>query len=300
MTSTVAGFIFGLGAAFFFAFWVILLQRGLEKGGTIRLVVFIMGTALVTICIPIALVQQYSGTLPPVTGGSALNFILTGLLTAGIGPVFIAQSAMRIGAAGVASVRLLDPFFAFLFAALFLGERLSARTLTGILLIVGALGLLQMDRRQGELPDAGQQRLTGIAIGVVASLCYSLSTIFRKAGLLLTPSTVVAGAGEGLAGLIYVLPLLALGREWGTVRAAFSRRHLDLWWSGIAAVGGSLCFNLALERVAVPIAVSLRNTTPWFALFLVPLLLGRRQRPGRWTWMSTAVLTAGMLLIVLR
>ena len=57
---------------------------------------------------------------------------------------------------------------------------------------------------------------------------------------------------------------------------------------------------MALQRVAVPVGVALRNTSPWFVLLFVPLLFGKQQRPGRWVWVSTALLTVGVLLIVLR
>lgn len=297
LPGTRAGALFAVLAALSFALWNIYLQRGLEKGGGPRLSMLTLSLSVTAAFLPLALWLGGRGALPPVTAAGAAWFLVAGLLTAAAGPLCAAHATRRIGATRTTALRLLDPFFAYLLAFLFLGERLGGRAVGGIVLIVAALLLLRLDGRRSAAGSGGGVA-AGVAFAVAASLFFTLGSVARKAGLGSVPSAVVAGAGEGVAGLLAVLPAIAAGRAWGELRAAFRPEALDLWWSGLSAAAGTLFLNLALQRAPVPVAVALRNTSPWFALVLVPLLIGREHRPGPWIWASTALLTAGMLLIV--
>jgi len=298
--TTGTGVFFGLVAALFLAGWIVLMQRGLERGGGARLAIFTMSVSFLGLTVPWLLWEHWRAVLPPLTPLALFWFLAAGMATTGVGPVFIAAATRRIGAARTASIRLLDAFFAFAIGALFLGERLSGRAMVGVALIIGALALLQMDRPTSGTAATGTGLGSGVAFAVTASFIYAAGSILRKAALLLLPSAAMGGAGEGVAGILVTLPVLALAREGEGLGSAFQRRYLDFWLSGICAAIGAVSLNVAMEHLAVPVAVALRNTSPWFALILVPLLLGRQQRPGPWTWVSTGVLTAGMLFIVLR
>lgn len=306
MTSTIsqttaAGVLYGVLAALSFALWNIYLQRGLEKGGGARLSLFTLTLSVAAAFLPLTLWAGWLGALPPLRAAGLLWFLAAGLMTAALGPLFSAHATRRIGATGTSALRLLDPFFAFAIAALFLGERLTLGALAGIGLILVALALLQADRRESAAGSGGGSgRAAGVAFAAAASLTFTLGSVTRKLGLNAVPSVLVAGTGEALGGLLVLLPALAARGARGELRQAFRRERLDLWYAGGAAAIGTLFLNLALQRLPVPIAVALRNTTPWFALLLVPALIGRHQRAGRWMWASTALLTVGMLLIVLR
>ncbi len=298
LSPTLTGALYALAAALAFALWNIYLQRGLAHGGGPRLALLTVALSEVACFVPLSLWLAGHGHLPPLDGRGLLWFVVAGVLTSVIGTYLATQATRRIGAVQTTALRLLDPFFALLIAAAFLGERLGARALGGMALLVLALLLLQ--QRAVAAPSARRQHAGGLLYAVLASFAFTLGSVARKAGLLLVPAALVAGAIEGLAGVLVVGLVLGLqgdGRALAALRSAASR---DLWWSGLAAAAGTLCLNLALQRLAVPLAVALRNTSPWFALVLIPPLLGRRQRAGRWIWVSTGLLTAGMLLIVLR
>lgn len=295
-----AGALYATLAALSFALWNIFLQRGLERGAAPRLALLTMSLAITASFLPLSVWLGYRRALPALHARGLGLFLLAGVLTAGLGPFLAAHATRRIGAARTTALRLLDPFFAFVIAWVFLGERVGARAAAGIALIAAALLLLGLDARQTAAADPGPERVRGIAFAVGASLFFTLGSIARKLGLGVVPSAVVAGAGEGVAGLLVLVPALLTRAAWAEVGALRRRPHPDLWISGFASAAGTLFLNMALQRVPVPVAVALRNTSPWFALLLVPLLIGREQRPGRWIWASTALLTAGMLLIVLR
>lgn len=294
-----AGALFAILAAISFAFWNIFLQRGLQKGGSPRSLLFILCATLIAFMGPVVGWQYWRGLLPPWRPEALVWFMVAGVLTVTVGSFFASKATLRIGAAGVAAVRLLDPLFAFIIAFIFLGERLSGQALGGVMLIVAALGLLQLDQGGGAASGVKSGRALGLVAAVAASLTFTVGAIARKSGLVLMSAPTIAALGEGLGGLLAFLIMVAGGSR-GGVRESLRREAVDFWWAGVAMVFGTLFVNMALQRVAVPVGVALRNTSPWFVLLFVPLLFGRQQRPGRWVWASTALLTVGMLLIVLR
>ncbi len=299
-TSTLTGVLAALSAAFSFALWNIFLQRGLAAGAPARLALLTLAAAEVACFVPPALLLAWHGDLPPLHPRGLAWFLLAGVLTTVIGTGLATQATRRLGAAETTAIRLLDPFFAFVIAAIFLRERVPARALLGIALLVAALLLLQ--GRPGGRSATGQrpQRAQGLAFAVLTSLAFTVGSVVRKAGLTLIPSAIVAAAAEGIAGIVVIGAIIALRGEGGGLRALRSPAARDLWRSGLAAAAGTFFLNVALQRASVPVAVALRNTSPWFTLLLVPLLLGTQHRATRRMWCSTALLTVGMLCIVLR
>ncbi len=297
LSDTVFGGLSAIGAALAFAIWNLYLQRGLEKGGGPQLTSLTLSVSLVVTCLPLTLWLWWQGALPPLPLSGVGWMFVAGLLTAGVGPFHSTHATRRIGAVRTTSLRLLDPFFAFAIAYLFLHEGLTAGAIAGVVLIVAALALLQLDRKEAAARTASPR---GVAFAVAASLYFTVGSVLRKLGLTAIPSAIVASLIEGLSGLVVVLLTLAVSRDLSGLREALRPDRRDFWRSGLAAAAGSFLIALALQRIPVPIAVALRNTSPWFALVLVPVLIGAQHRPGRWVWMSTALLTVGMLLIVLR
>lgn len=290
------GVLFAVLAALGFALWNIFLQRALERGASPRLALFTMALCLSAPMLPLSLALGWAGELPPLTLSGTIYLVLAGVLTAAVAPFHSAQATRRIGAAQTTALRLLDPLWAFVIALLFLGDRFVLQVVFGVALIMAALGLLQLERRGGgeSVPGA---RVSGILWAVGASVLFTVGSTMRKVGMTDIPSAVLSTTVEGLTGLALVLPSVLMNGEAGQ---AFARGRRDLWFAGLASSCATLFINMALQRLSVPVAVALRNTSPWFALALVPLLLGARFKPGRWVWASTFLLTGGMLLILLR
>lgn len=299
--TSISGVLYAIVAAVSFALWNVFLQRGLVHGGSTRLVLFILALCEVACFLPVVLLLAWRGALPPLPGRGLVWFVMAGLLTSIAGTFLATQATRRIGAAQTTALRLLDPFFAYVIATLFLSEKLSARAVGGILILAVALVLLQRDRKETTAAARGPGRAGGMAFAVAASLAFTVASIVRKVGLAIIPSAIVAAMIEGTAGLVVVGAIVLFsgsGRQ--DVREMRRPAHRDLWWAGCAAASGTFFLNLALQRVPVPIAVALRNTSPWFALAFIPLLISVQHRPGRLVWASTGLLTVGMLLIVLR
>lgn len=302
MNNTTIGLLCAVGAALSFALWNIFLQRAMQKGFAAQAVMLTMGVGTGIFTIPLAVGLEFAGRLPRPTFASVAFFAAAGLMTAAVAPFHSAQATMRIGAGHTTALRLLDPFFAMAIALLFLGEHLSFQAGVGVLLIVGALAMLQRGRATPSAPEEAAAQARGYGAGVLwaigASLWFSVGTSLRKSGLLDVPAPLIATAVEGVMGLTVWLTWIAVRRRWDVFRQLYAPGCADLWWSGMGAGCGAFLVNSALQNLPTPVAVAVRNTSPWFALALAPLLLGTVNKPSRWVWASTLLLTCGMLLIV--
>lgn len=292
------GALFALTAALGFALWNLFMQRALRS---VSVTGFLLSVPLYTtgLFLPIALWQSWQGTIPAFRPEGLISFALAGVMAGAVGPFHSALATRRIGATQTTALRLLDPFFAFVMGLLLLRERIAGTALIGVLLIVGGLWMLQ--RSQAGTASSGQMKLnTGILFAIGASIVFTVASMLRKIGLNVIPSPVLSVAMEGLVGLTIMVVATSVGRRWGEVKQALSWRHRDVLFSGLSAAMASLFLNLALQRLPLPVAVALRNTSPWFALLLAPLLLGVQHRAGWLSWVSTLLLTGGMLLILAR
>lgn len=299
MNTTTLGFIYALLAAAGFALWNIFMQRSFEKGAPNWTALFTLSASLVTVSLPVVLGGMWLGKLRVLHPMGLAWFVGGGLMTASIAPTFTGMATQRVGAAQTTALRLLDPMFAFVIGLLLLGEQLVWSAVGGVLLIMAALGLLQLEKGQ-QSSEAAKKSMGGLLFAITASLLFTVGTSMRKVGLGTVPFAPLSALFEGIAGMAVILPHLALTRKFGELPTIFRRDYLDMWWSGLGGAFGAFFMNSALELLPFPIAVALRNTSPWWALLLLPVILGSRHKPGWLTWVSTLVLTCGMLLILLR
>lgn len=296
MNTPAFGILFAVIAAVSFALWNILLQRSLEQGASAGLCLVAMNVVYLVMFFPMVMILWLAGTLPAISLTGIAWYAGAGLMTSVIGPFLTAKATGRIGVSLTTALRLLDPLFAVVMAILLLGEQLSLQVGLGIGLIILSLIPLQLGR-SGHAE--AKSNWAGIGLGILSSFSFSVGSVARKFGLLLLPSAFVAALVEGLVGLPTAL-LMLNRRNWGELGRLLTAGSRDMWLSGLCAAIGTLCLNLALQRLPVPVAVALRNTSPWFALFLVPIMIGQSARAGRKVVGSTIAMTAGMLLIVLR
>lgn len=297
MLATSVGILYALLAALGFALWNVYMQRALQRGASATACLVSLAASLAGIFLPVLLWQYGANQLPPLRSEGLLYFVLAGAATGTLAPFHSTQATRRIGAAQTTAIRLLDPFFAFVIGLLFLHERIAGPAIAGVCLIVLALWVLQRTQQSGGVPATST---AGLLFAIGASLFFTVGSTFRKAGLAVIPSPVVSVTIEGLSGLAVMLPAILFGRRWNEGRQAFDWRYRDIWLSGLSAALATLFLNMALQRLPLPVAVAVRNTSPWFALLLVPLLLGRQHKSGPLVWVSTLLLTGGMILILSR
>ena len=211
-----------------------------------------------------------------------------------LGDVMFFESARFLGLARAMTVSMVYPLMSAGFAAVFLGEPLSARvgagsvvTLTGLVLIVRA--------RNGE--RVREERLgLGLAAAFTAAAAWAASLLVLKPALgALDPITTQA-VRLPLASLV----LFATPWGWGAPRQILAAdratvRRVALL--GVITAMSSVLFVTSVKLADVAVAAVLSSTAPLFALPLGLIFLG--ERVTRSALAGTALAVTGVALIQL-
>lgn len=268
-----------IASAFLHALWNALLKRQPDpEGAAIAILVVAVGVAWAAA--PLAA----SAALPGATGmGWSMaaglcegGYFVTLALALRSAPLGIVYTVSRGGAlAAVWPV-----------SALWLGEAISGRGVTGTAVVCLGLALVAGDRR-------GRASASGVLWAVACAGFIAGYTLFYKAALAAgaAPTVVFAIA------LAVALPvnLFRLGRG-GVVRlrSAFSVSPLVVGVAGVVCSASFLIFLAALARGGAGAAITLRNSSIVFALVLAWLM---GERPGRRQLAGTAAVVAGVVVL---
>ncbi|PKO06915.1 MAG: EamA family transporter [Chloroflexi bacterium HGW-Chloroflexi-3] len=101
-----------------------------------------------------------------------------------VGDLFLFQSFIMVGPRLAMLVMAISPVISALFAWIFLGETLSLLQISGIILTIGGISLVILDRNNSHNPIYGERRKwVGILFGVGAAIGQAVGLIFAKKGL---------------------------------------------------------------------------------------------------------------------
>lgn len=301
MSGPITGALYAIGAALGFALWNLFMQRALERGATVWQSLVVGSLVISGTSLPLLGITSWQNGPPDLVTQGLIYFAAAALLTGGLGPLHSTLATGLIGATQTTALRLLDPFFALAAALFFMQEQLSPQAVGGVVLIAVALFVLQRGSGAGAVGHRfkGRSFLRGIGLAIIASVLFTAGSLLRKLGLAVVPVPLISVGFEGITGLAVTLPLLIFPGFRAQFVRVFQSGSGSLWASGFAVAGASFCLNLALQRLPLPVAVTLRNTAPWCAMALAPFILGAGNRPNRRLVGSTVLLTAGVLLILL-
>ncbi len=142
------------------------------------------------------------------------QYLIIGAFNSAIPFLCFSFAALYIPASLSVILNSTSPFFAALFSAFWLGERLSALRVVGIL--VGAAGVTLVVR-MGVMDD-GPMVLLSIITCIVATICYGLSATYAKKFNRGAKPKGIAAASQVFAGLI-LLPFIPLSPARGEMSA---------------------------------------------------------------------------------
>ena len=128
----------------------------------------------------------------------ALAFLVgSTLLGMGLGDLLYIRSMKLIGLSRAMPLTSTYPFFTLILALLFLGERLSWAIVGGAVLITGGAYLLAFPRGKIRSSAEAEGDLRGVALALVAAICWAVSTVMLRLGL--EGVDVLTGRSEVLA-----------------------------------------------------------------------------------------------------
>lgn len=162
----------------------------------------------------------------------------------------------------------LSPLFIFVFAALFLGERLTPVHIGGVVLLV--FGALTITARG--LFSRPRWSVLGLMIG--ADILFAASAVIGKQLMDGGMDLWTYYALSRVAGIVVVVPALIL--LWRPLRALIRTNGMAFLWvigfEELLNIGGDIAWLLAIGIGSVTLATALSSLQPFFVLLIVPVL----------------------------
>ncbi|SEM11212.1 Uncharacterized membrane protein [Syntrophus gentianae] len=294
---------FAVLAALGFAWTNILTQLGMKDSRissfTALFINLVGGTIVLLLSVP------FLGGLPQ--GGmhwrGVLYFVAAGLVTALAGQAALLAAIHRIGATRTSCFVLVDNIFAVILGFLVLGQLVSLLSCIGILILMAGAAAFVWEsagsNKQIQMePRGSRQTVIGIAMGVVAGLCFAGGGVLRGLGIALLPAAVVGAAINIMAGLIAIFVYYAVTGKLQEIVAVGWKRGIFLLLSGVANAVGTVGFILALKYGGtVAITTALKNTSPLLTFaFAIPLLRRHEQLSVRLGLLVVVVVMAAVLI----
>ena len=277
-----------LASAFFVGLNNVLIRKGLDHTSQSQaILVSLISSTLIFLALSVGLewVELFFAS-------GALMFLLSGLLGPGLGRTLNITSLKRIGVSRTIPIIGIAPFFATIFAILFMDEQYSFYIFAGMTLIIFGVFVLSRREENGKRVFDKKDLLIPLAAAFFGGI--SMATTKIALGSLADPivgSTLALGAALGVVA----------GYMVGTkqIRKLNISRAENLFpVLGGCAMAAGFFFNFrALEQGSVALVASVFSTFPLFGVFLSHLLL-KEQITSR-TWLGAAIIVAGIVVIQL-
>lgn len=142
-----------LGCALGFALQVIALEHGAARASLQQVSLMQLGTCMAVLCAAAVFGQPRTQAAPIINGdifhplarpGTLLAVLAAGVLATAVGFTVQAWAQHEIPATNLAVILTLEPVFAWLTATVWMGERTSARSASGALLVLGGIAFSEL------------------------------------------------------------------------------------------------------------------------------------------------------------
>jgi len=211
----------------------------------------------------------------PISREPLLLLILSGVLGIAMGDTFFFAALRNLGAHALVVMLTLGHVLTVVLAVIWLGERPSPTDYLGILFILIGVTLVLWEQLRDE---GGKSRLPGVAFGLLAVICMSVSIIIAKEALAET-TAIQATFIRMLSGMVGILLFgLATRQLAGDLAPLMDPRLAAFFILSVCIVtfGGFWLSLVAIRYADVSIASTLNSTEPLFVLPLAALFLKER------------------------
>ncbi len=191
---------------------------------------------------------------------------------------------------------VLSPLFIPIWAFFLLGEKISVLTAAGIVItVLGAIAIQLKGFSMGEILNVFRFKMdsAGARFAIAASFVYSFGAIFDKYVVSAFPLTTYLFFIIGFMSLNMMVYMI-ISRKSEVIRYARENRRIVLI-GGTGLFFSFLFFRLALQKVAVSVAVPIRQFSIIFAVLLGVIVLKEELRAGKFA--AITIIIAGILLV---
>jgi len=221
---------------------------------------------------------------------TGMLFLLAGLLGPGIGRTLNITSIERIGVSRSIPLVGIAPFFATIFAILFLGEAYSFYIFAGMALIT--FGIFVLTRRKEQGIYVFDKRDLLLPLG--SAFCGGASIALTKKGLLLLDDPIIGAAIALSAAFVIVLGWSLITGQTKNLRLAPSEITFP-FFTGLSMSCAFFLNFTALQIGNVSIVAPIFSTFPLFGVFLSHFFL-KEEITGR-AWLGAAIIVLGIAVI---
>jgi uncharacterized membrane protein len=235
--------------------------------------------------------------LRAVGGGAWTTLLLAGLIAPGLARIFLYTGIEKVGVSITSPIRSTFPFFSILPAVVLLKERFTVFVAIATVITAGGVILLSLSSPGAQqAPAQLQWRKKDLAYPLGAAMCYGVSNFFKKLGMNLMDSPLLAAAIVATAALLLFLFLMPVTRRPGAFRTG--RRGLAFCsLGGVSASLAQICMYAALKSGDLIIVGPLVSTTPLFILLLTFLFLRKSERVTFRMVTGVAAIVIGVVLL---
>jgi DME family drug/metabolite transporter len=291
LTSPAFGAACALGSAFMWALTSLLVRR---LGATTSMMT--VNAVRVGVSGVFLLALSFAGTARlEIMAMSMTTFILIAsstVIAAGIGDSIFFECVRILGLGRAMTLASSYPLLAAGFAAMFLGEPITLRAMTGAVMTLAGLVLILGGHH--EHGDRRGIRGQPVAAALFVAVLWALSAILMKPAMRdLSPLTAQGVRLPIVAMFLWATPWARAGVP--SLRAAGRRVVVPLVVLSALTAVSSLMWVAGLKYSNVMVATVLSSTSPMFAIALGAAFLGERLTPGA---VAGAALTVAGIVIL--
>lgn len=227
-----------------------------------------------------------------------LLFFAAGVLAV-VGNLLFFRSILIAGPAYASTGKVAAMVIGVTLAATVLGEKPGLYVWIGMLIIGIGLQLLSAGKRHSvelSTPEDGEARSRhGLLFAFAGGAAFAVGNLVRKQALMAWDEPFVGPAIETMGGLVVLLLVPAVYREWKQVQ------HGRVWRMatvGFATLGGVVLFLLSLQYTSLSIANVLAGAEPALTLALLFLLGSAQVRHNRRLALGVVTATIGVIVVV--
>jgi drug/metabolite transporter (DMT)-like permease len=291
-----SGELIALFSALLWAIASVLLTVGAKRVHVLplNLVRCILSTAFFWALLPFYGGLEALATIPP---GTWLWLTVSVLALLVVGDTLYFRSMDLAGVSWAMPVASINPLWAVLLAALFVGEPLTWTLLAGAVLVIAGVALVSRpagQTTQGKPVDPRARRV-GLLLALVVSVLWAIGQVALR------PATegihsVVANSVRQPMGALMLLGLTLVQGRWRDLRKLDRQSWVIIVVASLVGTGlGTLLFIMAIQMAGAGRTAILTATAPMMAMPFSMLWL--KERPTRWTLAGTLLAAVGIGLV---
>jgi drug/metabolite transporter (DMT)-like permease len=245
------------------------------------------------IVLGLVLLQGGGAALVNLSPGVIFYLALSVLVAVGVGDTLFFEGTRTLGVAVAMTVSMSYPLITALFAVLLMGETMTLRLASGILLTLCGLTLIVTGGHAPKADRPGRSRFGLVAAGL-AAVAWAISAILMKPPLREVDAMTATAIRLPLISAV----LWATPWTWDTVgRLRLSGRAtwLRIAWLGALTAVTTVMFAAGLKYAGVAVGTVLSSTAPLFSIPLGVWFSGERFRPT--TAVGATITVAGIALM---